>query len=84
MIIAISIITRTGYNEQIRLDFGARYMRFLLYFLMVAVSPLLKAFPCCEISREYDFIPEQNVLFIWPQETRIVVTISILRLKNLL
>ena len=32
MIIAISITTRTGYNEQIRLDLGARYLRFLLYF----------------------------------------------------
>ena len=30
-IIAISVITRTGYNEQIRLDLGARYIRFLLY-----------------------------------------------------
>jgi len=30
MIIAISVITRTGYNEQIRLDLGARYIRFLL------------------------------------------------------
>jgi len=30
--IAISVITRTGYNEQIRLDLGARYIRFLLYF----------------------------------------------------
>ena len=29
--IAISVITRTGYNEQIRLDLCARYMRFLLY-----------------------------------------------------
>ena len=33
MIIAISVITRTGYNDQIRLDLGARYVRFLLYFL---------------------------------------------------
>jgi len=32
MIIAISVITRTGYNEQTRLDLGARYIRFLLYF----------------------------------------------------
>jgi len=32
MIIAISVITRTGYNEQIRLDFGARYIRFLQYY----------------------------------------------------
>jgi len=24
-IVAISVITRTGYNEQIRLDLGARY-----------------------------------------------------------
>ena len=30
MITAISVITRIGYNEQIRLDLGARYMRFLL------------------------------------------------------
>jgi len=30
--IAISVITRTGYNEQIRLDLGARYIRFLLYY----------------------------------------------------
>jgi len=30
--IAISVITRTSYNEQIRLDLGARYIRFLLYF----------------------------------------------------
>jgi len=29
--IAISVITRTGYNEQIRLDLGALYLRFLLY-----------------------------------------------------
>ena len=28
--IAISVITRTGYNEQIRLDLRARYVRFLL------------------------------------------------------
>ena len=27
MIIALSVITRTGYNEQIRLDLGARYIR---------------------------------------------------------
>jgi len=32
MIIAISVVTRTGYNEQIRLDLGACYIRFLLYF----------------------------------------------------
>jgi len=31
MILAISVITRTGYNEPIRLDLGARYIRFLLY-----------------------------------------------------
>jgi len=31
MIIAISVITRTVYNEQSRLDLGARYIRFLLY-----------------------------------------------------
>ena len=31
MIIAISVITRTGYNERIRLDLGARYIQFLLY-----------------------------------------------------
>jgi len=31
MIIAISVVTRTGYNEQIQLDLGARYLRFLLY-----------------------------------------------------
>jgi len=35
MIIAISFITRTGYNEQIRLDLGARYIRFLLYLQIV-------------------------------------------------
>jgi len=29
--IAISVLTRTGYNEQIRLDLRARYIRFLLY-----------------------------------------------------
>ena len=28
--IAVSVITRTCYNEQIRLDLGARYVRFLL------------------------------------------------------
>jgi len=33
--IAISVITGTGYNEQIRLDLGARYIRFLLYFSWV-------------------------------------------------
>jgi len=32
MIIAISVIPRSGYNEQIRLDLGARYIPFLLYF----------------------------------------------------
>ena len=31
MITAISVITRTGYNAQIRLDLGARYVRFLQY-----------------------------------------------------
>ena len=31
MIIAISVITRTGYNEQIQFDLRARYIRFLLY-----------------------------------------------------
>jgi len=35
MIIAISVITRTGYNEQIRLDLCARYIRFLLYIIWV-------------------------------------------------
>ena len=30
MIITISVITRTGYNGQIRVDLGARYIRFLL------------------------------------------------------
>jgi len=30
MNIAISVITRTDYNEQIRLDLRARYIRFLL------------------------------------------------------
>jgi len=30
VIIAISVVTRTGYNEQIWLDLGARYIRFLL------------------------------------------------------
>jgi len=32
MIIAISVITRTGFNEQIRLDLGASYIRFLRYY----------------------------------------------------
>ena len=34
MITAISVITRTGYNEQIRLDLGARYMRFPVYLIL--------------------------------------------------
>jgi len=29
-------MTRTGYNEQIRLDLGARYIRSLLYIKRVA------------------------------------------------
>jgi len=33
--IAISVITRTAYNEQFRLDLRARYIRFLLYDLNV-------------------------------------------------
>jgi len=32
---AISVITRTGYNEQIRLDLGARYIRFLMYISII-------------------------------------------------
>ena len=40
MNIAISVITRTGYNEQIRLDLGARYIRFLLYVQIPHVAPL--------------------------------------------
>jgi len=36
--IAISVITRTGYNEQIRLDLLARYIRFLLYVVNVCVQ----------------------------------------------
>jgi len=37
--IAISVITRTGYNEQIRLDLRAhRYIRFLLYFYINGLS----------------------------------------------
>jgi len=35
MVIAISVITRPGYNEQIRLDLGARYIRFLLYVPLI-------------------------------------------------
>ena len=42
MIIAISVITRTGYNEQIRLDLGARYMRFLLYCMTSSSCNLKK------------------------------------------
>jgi len=34
MITAISVITRTGYNEQIRLDLGARYIRFPVYLIL--------------------------------------------------
>ena len=39
MIITISVITRTGYNEQIRLGLRARYIRFLLYFENVFSIP---------------------------------------------
>jgi len=35
MNIAISVITRTGYDEQIWLDLGARCIRFLLYFYSI-------------------------------------------------
>jgi len=36
--IAISVITRTGYNEQIRLDLRARNTQFLLYFGLLRVK----------------------------------------------
>ena len=32
--------TRTGYNEQIRLDLGARFIRFLLYFEPTSLGKL--------------------------------------------
>jgi len=37
--IAISVITRTGYNEQVRLDLGARCIRFLLYSFCLIPPP---------------------------------------------
>ena len=36
--IAISDITRTGYNEQFRLDLRARYIRFLLYITYIPLA----------------------------------------------
>jgi len=47
MIIATSVITRTGYNEQIRLDLGARYIRFLLYSVSIDYHLLPFSGRCC-------------------------------------
>ena len=51
MIIAISVITRTGYNEQSRLDLGARYIRFLLYNMKTFSSSCGTINGCCGISQ---------------------------------
>jgi len=57
MIIAISVITRTGYNEEIRLDLGARYIRFLLYTGTKDSTPYST---CMKASRNNSFEKESQ------------------------
>jgi len=69
MIIAISVITRTGYNEKIRLDLGARYILYPIsyyytvfdfYCYPIALFPVLPSF----LKTAVNFLCDRLVLYV--------------------